>query len=193
MLSKCLRIRGVKVFNSAVKVFEKSQSVQLLAPVSINDVPEIDLSSFRCGEPVLDRWLKLKSRSNERRGGSRTYVVLNKQDCSIVAYYCLSTYALCRSEVKGSLRRNMPNPIPVVLLGRLAVDLRYQGRSIGRALVKHALVRAKKVSEISGAVGLVTEAMSKSACEFYEHMGFRRSEERNNLLIIRFADLPSHQ
>lgn len=163
--------------------------MEFFAPVSLAELPEIELSGFSCGEPVLDRWLQFRSRSNERRGASRTYIVLNAER-TVAAYYCLSAHSLCHVETNGALRRNMPDSIPLVLLGRLAVDSQYQGCSLGRALVKHALVRAKKVSEISGADGLVTEAMSKSACEFYEHMGFRRIQDESNILIVRFADLP---
>ena len=96
------------------------------APIAIQ--AEHDTSNFECGQISLDDWLKRRALANHQSGGSRTYVVTQRN--RIIAYYALSSGALACAEATGKLRRNMPDPIPMAILGRLAID-----QQIGRAHV----------------------------------------------------------
>ena len=118
----------------------------------------------------LDDWLKKRGVANDRSGALRTYVLCAGR--VVVGYYCLATGAADREDAPGALRRNMPDPIPVVVLGRLAVDHRYQRGGIGRALLRDAVQRATQVAEIAGAAALIVHALSDDARRFYLSWGF---------------------
>src|ERR1051326_7224407 len=105
-------------------------SLPISPPEPLSDDHRID--HFDSGEPVLDDWLQRRARANQASGASRTYVVCETK--RVVAYYALSSGAIAQAVVPGRFRRNMPDPIPIVVLARLAVDLNYQGRGLGRAL-----------------------------------------------------------
>ncbi|MBQ7608632.1 MAG: hypothetical protein IJU76_11780 [Desulfovibrionaceae bacterium] len=94
---------------------------------------------FHCGEPALDAWLKNRALKNEAGGASRTYVITCGND--VVGYYSLAVGSVSHVLVPGRIRRNMPDPIPVMLLARLAVDTLIQKRGIGRALLRGAILR----------------------------------------------------
>ncbi|MBI4472710.1 MAG: GNAT family N-acetyltransferase, partial [Acidobacteria bacterium] len=98
-----------------------------------------DVSAFTSGEPALDDWLKRRALANEESGASRTYVVSSRG--RVVGYYALANGAVAHSDVTGRVRRNMPNPIPVMIVGRLAIDEAYQGRQLGAALLRDAILR----------------------------------------------------
>jgi GNAT superfamily N-acetyltransferase len=141
---------------------------QLSPPMPISD--EHDLASFDCGVQSLNDWLKIRAVANHRSGASRAYVVC--QGSEVIGYYCLATGAVDHDVLPSQLRRNMPDPIPVVVLGRLAVDRRYQDRRLGRALLRDANLRALQVSEIAGAVALMVHSLSEDARRFYLSSGF---------------------
>src|SRR5262245_51303650 len=94
----------------------------LTAPVPLS--PTHDVDSFDCDVPSLDTWLKRQALKNEASGASRTYVVCVGN--AVVGYYCLAAGAIDRDEAPKPMRRNMPDPIPVMVLGRLAVDRNIQ-------------------------------------------------------------------
>ena len=129
-----------------------------------------DLASFDCGVQALNDWLKKRALANNRSGASRTYVLCRERE--VVGYYSLATGAIDHNVSPGQLRRNMPDPIPVVVLGRLAVDRRFQNQRCGRVLVRDAIVRATQVARIAGAVALVVHALSDVARRFYLSSGF---------------------
>ena len=93
---------------------------------------------FCCGESVLDTWLKIRARKNEASGASRTYVITRAND--VVGYYSLAAGSVGHAIMPGRIRRNMPDPVPIMLLARLAVDTSLQGRGIGRALLRDAIL-----------------------------------------------------
>ena len=95
------------------------------------------VGAFDSGVAVLDDWLKRRARSNQTGGASRTYVVCDAD--RVVAYYALAAGAVEIAAATSRVRRNMPDPVPVVVLGRLAIEQGYQGKGLGRALVKDAL------------------------------------------------------
>ena len=129
-----------------------------------------DVASFDCGVPVLNDWLQRRALANDRSGASRTYVLC--QGNQVVGYYCLSTGGVDHNVSPSQLRRNMPDPVPIVVLGRLAVDRRFQNQKLGRILVRDAIVRAMQVATIAGAVALVVHAFSEGARRFYLTSGF---------------------
>ena len=131
------------------------------------------LTGFDCGRPALDGWLISHALRNEREGGSRTYVVC--EEGAVAAYYSLSTGSVERKVAPGRVRRNMPDPIPVMLIGRLAVATSFQGRGIARGLVRDAILRTLKAAEIAGIRALLVHALDPEAAAFYRHLGFMAS------------------
>ena len=135
--------------------------------------PDHDLSQFDSGEPALDTWLRRWALRNEGSGASRTYVVCVKG--RVVGYYSLAVGAVTHAEAPGRLRRNMPDPIPVMILGRLAVDMSMHGLGIGTGLLRDAVLRTIQAATIAGIRGLLVHAISESAKRFYEKHGFAAS------------------
>ena len=142
---------------------------------------------FACGVESLDHWLKRRALKNQVQGASRTYVVCDEN--RVVAYYALASGAVLGSEATGRLRRNMPDPIPVVVLGRLAVDSAFHGKGFGRALVRDAGMRVLQAADAIGIRGMTVQALSDEAKVFYEHLGFEPSPIDPRLLMISLADL----
>ena len=145
-----------------------------------------DLSSFVSGVLVLDEWLKRRALRNEDSGASRTYVV-----CAagrVVGYYALATGAESLAAAPGRVRRNMPDPVPVMVLGRLAVDRTYQGRGIGRSLLRDAVLRTLQAAEIAGIRALLVHAISEDARRFYERHGFQPSPIDRMTLLLALTD-----
>ena len=136
------------------------------APLS-NDV---DFSEFCSGEEQLDYWLQRRALKNEVTGPSRTYVVCDQK--RVVAYYAIATGSVMQIESPGKIKRNMPDSIPVIILGRLAIDENWQGKGLGSGLLKDALLRASEISQQVSVRALVVQAMSESAKQFYLHHGF---------------------
>src|SRR3982750_2203305 len=101
--------------------------------------PEHDLAAFDSGEIALDEWLRRRAAQNETSGASRTYVVCDGQ--RVVGYYSLAVGAIAHEQGPGRIKRNMPDPIPVMILGCLAVDRAFQGKGIGAGLLKDAVLR----------------------------------------------------
>ncbi len=128
------------------------------------------LEGFECGTPSLDNWLQKKAIRNQM-SASQTFVVTD--DGRVVGYYCLAAGSVLHKDAGGTLKRNMPDPIPVLILGRLAVDNAYKGRNIGRGLLQDALLRANTVQQNIGARALIIHALDEAARGFYKKFGFR--------------------
>jgi GNAT superfamily N-acetyltransferase len=158
---------------------------RLSAPIPL--VREHDRSDFDCGEPSLNAWLQNRAWQNEQSGPSRTYVIC--ADPSVIGYYSLSAGALLRDAAPKRLQRNAPDPIPVVLLGRLAVDRRHQGQGIGKALLQDAILRVLQAAQIIGVSILVVEAISVEAKRFYVEYGFIECPTRPMTLCLPLAPL----
>ena len=142
------------------------------------------LDKFNCGEPVLDEWLKRRAMSNQLSGASRTFVVLD-QDSLVCGYYAMAAGAVAHQMATSSVRRNMPDPVPVMVLARLAVDLRVQGVKLGASLLQDAVNRAVMVAENAGVRALLVHALNDEAKEFYEHYGFQLSSLNTMTLMLR--------
>jgi len=152
----------------------------LSAPVLL--AADYQLDDFACGVDSLDDWLKRRAHPNQVNGASRTYVVTEGK--RVVGYYCLASGALQLSDTPSALRRNMPDLVPVAILGRLAVDKSYQGRGLGVALLQDAVVRTAQAAGILGIRGLLVHSLSIEAKIFYEHYGFVASPTQPMTLIL---------
>lgn len=131
------------------------------------------VDNFDSGIPALDAWLRSRALRNEAEGASRTYVLC--QDMRVVAFYCLANGAVLQASAPGRVRRNMPDPIPVMVLGRLAVDRQFQGRGLGKALLRDAILRTLQAADIAGVRAILVHAKDDKARAFYERCGFLAS------------------
>ena len=148
--------------------------------------PAHDLAAFESGVPELDDWLKKRALANEATGASRTYVV-----CAggrVVGYYALATGSVGHAQAPGRIRRNMPDPVPVMILGRLAVDRAWRGWDLGRSLLRDAVLRTLQAAQIGGIRAILVHAISDQAKRFYEHYGFVASPIDPLTLMITVAD-----
>ncbi len=145
-----------------------------------------DLSQFQCGEPTLDDWLRRRALQNEKSGASRTYVLCMGK--LVVGYYALAVGAVAHLEAPGRVRGNMSDPVPVMVIGRLAVDQTMQGRSVGPALLKDAVLRTLQAAEIAGIRAILVHAISERAKRFYEKWGFIASPVDPMTLMITVAE-----
>jgi GNAT superfamily N-acetyltransferase len=146
-----------------------------------------DLENFASGEAPLDDWLRRRARANQLSGASRTYVV--SEDNRVVGYYALASGAVAIEVVPGRFRRNMPNPVPIVILGRLAVDRAWQGRGLGRGLFRDAAQRVVQAADAIGIRGILVHAISEQARKFYLGLGFDERPGQPMMLVVTLADL----
>lgn len=135
---------------------------------------------------MLDEWLKRRALANQASGASRTFVV-KTDDGTVVGYYALAAGAVALADATGSVRRNMPDPIPVLVLGRLAVDQRAAGLHLGAALLKDAVARATAVAENAGVRALLVHALHEKAKNFYLNYGFQPSPTDHLTLMLRLS------
>lgn len=131
---------------------------------------EHNISEFDSGESLLDDWLRRRALANEDSGSSRTYVVCVRK--RVVGYYAIAVGAVAHIGAPGRVKRNMPDPIPVMVLGRLAVDKAVQHRRIGTGLLRDAVLRTVQAAEIAGIRAIVVHAISEAAKRFYQGYGF---------------------
>jgi GNAT superfamily N-acetyltransferase len=146
-----------------------------------------DLTGFDSGEPSLDDWLRRRALANQASGASRTFVAC--EDNRVAGYYALASGAVTVAAVPGKFKRNMPNPIPVVLLGRLAVDREWQGKGVGRSLFRDAALRVSQAADVIGIRGIVVHALSEDARKFYLSLGFVECPGDPLVLVVTLGDL----
>lgn len=146
-----------------------------------------NFENFFSGEDALDEWLRRRARTNQASGASRTYVICENN--LVIGYYALASGAITTESVPGRFRRNMPNPIPVAVLARLAVDRNWQGRGIGRGLFRDAANRVAHAADIIGIRGIVVHAISDQARGFYLALGFDSSPLEPMILMVTLADI----
>jgi len=150
-----------------------------------------DCSTFDCGADSLDNWLRLRALKNETTGASRTFVSVDSDSGGVAGYYCLSASSLCLEEAPGAVRRNMPAPVPVILIGRLAVDRRWKGRGLGASLLQHAMLKGIEASRIVGARAFIVDAIDDAAEAFYRRFGFTLmppASKRAMYLLVKDAE-----
>lgn len=128
-----------------------------------------DASGFSCGNAQLDNWLKTTALKAEG-SSARTYVVCDGQ--IVVGYYCLATGSVARGTAPGKIRRNVPDSIPVMIVGRLAVDERSKGKGIGSGMLRDAFRRVLQASGVVGCRAILVHATDQAAVDFYTGHGF---------------------
>jgi len=146
------------------------------------------LDDFECGEAVLDDWLKRRALANQASGASRSFVVTD-EDGRVRGYYAMAAGAVSHQLATSGVRRNMPDPVPVMVLARLAVDRRAQGLHLGAALLQDAVNRAVAVSQNAGVRALLVHALDEKARQFYEHYGFQPSPTHRMTHMLRLCSV----
>jgi len=141
-----------------------------------------------CGEAALDDWLRRRARANQANGASRSYVICHGD--RVVGYYSLASgaIAIAIAEAPGRVRRNMPDPIPMTVVGRLAVDQAWHRRGLGRLLLRDAVLRTRQAAAIIGIRAVLVHALSPAAKRFYESCGFRESPANPMTLMVTLPD-----
>lgn len=143
----------------------------LSAPEPLSDHHQLD--DFESGEASLDNWLKRRARANQFNNASRTFVVTDGS--VVIGYYCLAAGAVGREDAPKALQRNRPDPIPVIVLGRLAIRSDRQQQGIGTALLRDAIHRTLRAADQAGVSALLVHALSEDARRFYLSRGFIES------------------
>ena len=144
---------------------------------------EHDTSLFNCRHDSLNQWLRRRALSNASSGATRTYVVFTESQ-RVVGYYALAAGSLDVESAPTRLRRNMPNPLPVVVLGRLAVDDAWSGLGVGGGLLKDAVLRSLRAAELIGACALLCHAIDADAKAFYARHGFVESPTQELTMML---------
>ena len=140
--------------------------------------------AFKCGETSLDEWLKRRALLNQASGASRTFVVVDDNH-TVMGYYAVAAGAVHHQDATRSIRQNMPDPLPVMVLARLAVDLRAQGMQLGAGLLRDAVERSLAVAQNAGVRALLVHALHERAKQFYLYFGFQASPVHPLTLMLR--------
>jgi predicted N-acetyltransferase YhbS len=159
--------------------------VALTAPAPLT--AQHNTTAFDCGAAALDDWLRRRAVANQASGASRTFVVCEGD--KVIGYYALASGSVSIDAAPGRFRRNMPQPIPVVILARLAVDRTCQGRGIGRMLFRDAALRVLNAADAIGIRGILVHAASEDAKAFYIALGFETSPLDPMTLMVTLDDV----
>jgi GNAT superfamily N-acetyltransferase len=146
-----------------------------------------ELASFDSGVASLDDWLRRRAMQNQLSGASRTFVACD--EARVAGYYALAASAIAPGAATGRFRRNMPDPVPVAVLGRLAIDKRDQGQGLGRAMFRDAALRVVAAADSIGIRGMLVHAISEDAKAFYVAIGLEESPLDPMTLMATMADL----
>ncbi|QCA06844.1 GNAT family N-acetyltransferase [Pantoea vagans] len=143
------------------------------------------LAEFISGEAVLDDWLKQRGLNSQALGAARTFVVCKTDTKQVAGFYSLATGSVNHLEAMRNLRRNMPDPIPVIILARLAVDVSFRGSGLGADLLHDAVLRCCRVAENIGVRAMMVHALTEEAKRFYLHHGFKASQIQERTLFLK--------
>ncbi len=164
-----------------------SEATPYAAPVLLSE--EQDCHGFDCGHALLNDWLRRYALQNQRANAVRTFVVCRGQERRVIGYYSLAVGAVDHAAAPARVRKGLArHPIPVMVLARLAVDIRHQGKKIGRGLLKDALLRTLQASEIAGIRAIFVHAKDDRARGFYERFGFEPSPLHPLQLMLLIKD-----
>tara|TARA_R110000782_G_scaffold89308_23_gene171879 strand:- start:1270 stop:1776 length:507 start_codon:yes stop_codon:yes gene_type:complete len=148
-------------------------------------------SGFCCGDASLDDWLIKRALKNQYSGASKTFVICEAKS-RVIGFYALATGSVERNLATSNLSRGMPDPIPVIILGRLAVDENFKGRKLGASLLKDAILRTLAIANSVGVRALLVHALSEEAKRFYLKYGFKESPIEPMTLMISITSLKQH-
>lgn len=157
----------------------------LQVPVPLAD--HHDVEAFASGAPKLDAWIRRKARANQASGASRTYVLCRGD--RVVGFYALAAGSVSHDLSPRKLRQNMPDPVPAIVLGRLAVHASEQGNGLGRALLRDAVLRVAAAAREVGVAAMLVHALNDRAKAFYVAAGFDPSPVDPMVLILRIKDI----
>jgi len=130
------------------------------------------VTDFDCGQATLNDWLKRRALTNQQQGTTRTWVVTETGSHEVVAFYASCTSSVLRGTAPKRISQGQPEQLPALLLARMAVDQKHQGRGVAAALLKHFIVKAMEVSALVGVRLLLVHAKDEEAKSFYGHYGF---------------------
>lgn len=134
-----------------------------------------NVAEFCCSDTGLNEWLKKKALKNHSTGISRVYVICAENTNQVIGYYCLSTGSIQRNTAPGAYRRNAPDSLPVIVLGRLAIDRAYLGKGLGVALLKDAIYRTENIARQVGVRALIVHVLNDDVRNFYTKFAFEAS------------------
>jgi GNAT superfamily N-acetyltransferase len=146
-----------------------------------------DTYRFDCGRPLLNDWLKFGALTSDARF-TRCFVLCARNSL-VIGYYCLKAGAVQHDGARRKLSQNMPSPIPVVIIGRMAIDKPYQGKGLGRALLKDALLRIVRASQLVGARAVLVQAIDHEAVQFYARYSFKPFPLNNQTLFLPMDEI----
>jgi GNAT superfamily N-acetyltransferase len=158
---------------------------RLLPPEPLTE--QHDIGDFSSGEPALDDWLRRRARASQVSGATRTYVVCEGR--RVLGYYALASGVVAVESATRRFRRNMPSPVPVAVLARLAVDREWQGRGVGRTMFRDAALRVTQAADAIGIRGIIVHALSDEAKKFYLALGFEESPREPMTLMVTLSDI----
>ena len=156
------------------------------APVAIDSTH--DFTEFNCGNDALNEWLGKKALQNEARGATRTFVVCQRGPNSVAGFFGITVGGIARDTAATNLQRNMPDPIPVAIIGRLAVDLGHQGKGLARSMAQDAVRKALLASRHAGMAAVVVQAKDQQAAAFWQSVGFDPLPAEPLALALRIKD-----
>jgi len=160
----------------------------IFKPVLLSE--DHDSSQLDCGNETLNEWLIRRALKNQASGASRTFVICNES--RVIGYYALASGCIERTIVPKTIARNMPDPITVTVLGRLAIDLQFQGQRLGAALLKDAIMRTVLVSRSIGVRAMLVHAIYEDAKRFYSSYGFKESLINEMTLMLSLQQIKNH-
>jgi GNAT superfamily N-acetyltransferase len=148
-----------------------------------------DRASFDCGVEVLNEYLKKYALQNQKKDAARTYVVTTEEN-RIVGYYTLVFGSVSAAETTAEISAGLGKyPIPIILLARLAIDVNEKDKGLGKLLLRDALLRAIRASEIAGLRAFLVHAKDETAKKFYEKFGFQSSPHNEFHLFLKISDI----
>ena len=146
-----------------------------------------DVEGFDCGNEALNEWLQRRAALNQREGSSRTWVVTDST--RVVGYYASAPAVVARVEATGRAARNQPDPLPAMVLGRLAVDREHQRRGLASALLKHFLLKALEVADLTGLRLALVHAKGLKRSRFLMALGIRAFPIDDFTLMLLIKDI----
>lgn len=144
------------------------------------------IATFDCGNDELNKWLQQRALKTEGHT-ARTYVVTTVNNI-VIAYYCLAFGSISHEIGTSKVKRNTPNPLPAMVVGRLATDKAWQGKGIGRGLLKDAIIRSLQAAKVAGLRAMFVHAINQEAKDFYLKWGFSPSPLDEMTLMIALQD-----
>lgn len=143
---------------------------------------------FACGKPPLNQYIKKYALLNQQNETSRTYVATRND--RVVGYYTLAFGSVSHEEATKKTKAELPSyPIPIILLARLAVDVREKGRGLGKGLLRDAMLRTIQAADIGGLRAMLTRAKDEEAKHFYQKFGFEESPVSPLTLMLNIQDI----